>query len=558
MRITGLYSLNNTSLNCEKLNLNNCVSITNERNPLNLPSAAHYVSFMGGSSLNLRQSIINLDGHAKDGKSNFPPDVRESALEVVSNGNPDDKTLIDIHKEKYSLLNDCYDLDDAKALFDEFKGVISDKDVDYKPDSFIARVKSGQIDNFNKDEDLAFQLLKLYWAEGFSLNDLKSYAGTELYYVLNKFHIPLMDRNYAHVLKFSDKEYNKRLTEQMSRKHLETLERRLQENSGEPVYIPRGPLSDAHKKHISESLLVYYSLNPQAALNRSKYQRKYFEDNPEQKEKLQKAMLYAWNNTQEGRSIKKHMIKFFNKEKVGLSVEVYSADGEGMTNLQRTAFKKFWEKNGWAREKFSTAVKLGWAEINKPVEIDSDLSQLDPYYISLVPGALYDDIKVWCDKKGINTQGLDFQKLKTQPPSRNEDILLAKILDKYIRNNSNKQDFIVSVVTGALVSVRNDILLNRVPKSISNNQDFLQLVATLINQTCYKDSDKDGYGTIMLDVVLGSSVIELLGKIRSACIVYKQKEFVDYIVNKMNKSYEILSGGFNLETQQEFIKFLSK
>ena len=83
-----------------------------------MPYYFHYLSFMGGSSLNLKESVANLDALSDIKGEKFPPEVHSEALETIKNGNPEGKTLIDIHKNRYSLLNDCYDLDDAKALFD--------------------------------------------------------------------------------------------------------------------------------------------------------------------------------------------------------------------------------------------------------------------------------------------------------------------------------------------------------------------------------------------------------------------------------------------------------
>ena len=65
-----------------------------------MPTYAHYLSFMGGSSLNLKESIKNLDRLADAEGENFPPDIREAALEVLKDGNPAGKTLSDIHKDK--------------------------------------------------------------------------------------------------------------------------------------------------------------------------------------------------------------------------------------------------------------------------------------------------------------------------------------------------------------------------------------------------------------------------------------------------------------------------
>ena len=138
-----------------------------------------------------------------------------------------------------------------KEKFPEFKDVASVYDVETSANrgSFITKFLNGETEYFDSDEDLTVQLIKLYWGEGFSLNDLKKYSdGCDLYYTMKKLNIPLASRDYGHILKFSDPEYNERLTREMTEKRLAALDRKAQELEGEPVYIKRGPLSDEHKK----------------------------------------------------------------------------------------------------------------------------------------------------------------------------------------------------------------------------------------------------------------------------------------------------------------------
>ena len=75
---------------------------------------------------------------------------------------------------------------------------------------------------------------------------------------MTKLHIPIADRDYGHILKLSDAQYNERLTREMTEKRLAALDRKAQLNDGEPVYIKRGPMSKEHKERISEGLKKYY------------------------------------------------------------------------------------------------------------------------------------------------------------------------------------------------------------------------------------------------------------------------------------------------------------
>ena len=526
-----------------------------------MPAYAHYLSFMGGSSLNLKESIKNLDRLSDTKGGNFPPDIREAALEVLKDGNPADKTLIDIHKDKYALLKDCYDLDYVKSIFDEFSEVISDREADYTPDSFVAKVKNGEIENFNKDEDLAFQLLKLYWAEGFSLNDLREYSGTNLYHTLSKFNIPTMDRNYAHILKFSDKDYNERLTQQMTQKRMESMDRRVQKNEGEPVYIPRGPLSEAHKKHISQGLIKHYAEHPEKLSLMSQRQKEYFENNPEQKIIMQKVMDFAWNKTQEGRSVKKYMVKFFKKQRVALDDNVFSSDSSKMTKPQQEALKEFWKRNPWAKGHFSKAVVKGWENVKsaKPEAQKESAGIKTP--LNLVPAGYVDDVKKWITK---NAKAADFSEVFDSVKSGVADAdtfaAFTVISDGYLKDNPEVADVLTSALGGALMSVKNEIRKGKLPEGISNNKDFLDAVALNIEDLFYPNGFKT-YKCDGIDVprmISYDEAVEKMSIITQISALHNQENFCPYLEKKINQSYEIMRRGTNASSKLAFLKFLGE
>lgn len=557
MRISPI--LTNSFYNFSKTQVQQKPNDNNIKRDYKLPNYAHYMSFTGGSSLNLKESVVNLDALSSVQGEKFPPEVHSEALEIIRNGNPEGKTLIDIHKNRYSLLNDCYDLDDAKALFEEFKGVLSDSQVDYMPDSFIAKVKNGEIENFNKDEDLAFQLLKLYWAEGFSLNDLKEYSGVNLYHTLNKFNIPLMDRDYAHVLKFSDKEYNERLTKQMAQKRMESMDRKVQEKEGEPVYIPRGPLSESHRKHISEGLIKHYAEHPEKMALMSQRQKKYFEDNPEQVLLFKNAVTHAWNNTQEGRSLKKHITKFFKKHKAVMDENVLGCDFEKMTKTQQELFGDFWKKNHWAREQFSAAMKKGWEAV-KTFTAPSYDKYSNPYLaplIDVVPKKYVRDVQDWCIRNSINTKGIDFNTVNTPDADSEVCRKFLELNKAYVIANPGAPDTITSALTAAVLSIRNDIVSGKLPNNVAHNKDFLCAVVINIDDLYYPDNSilspynmKNPKITSYDEVY---SLINLLGRIAA---LHKQEYFLSYVEDKINTSYDLLTSVKTEYDRQKFLDFI--
>ncbi len=544
MRITGTLTNNinlfdKTTFN-KKIN-NNTYS---GRSALPMPTYAHYLSFCGGSSLNLKQSVENLDklsiknGARKGDK--FPKDIHELALSIIETGNPANLRLIDIHKQKYSMLNDCYNLDDVKALFDEFSGVLSDSEINYQPDSFIARVKKGEIENFSKDEDVAMQLLKLYWAQGFSLNDLKNYSnGIDLYHTMKKLNIPTFDRDYAHVLKFSDKDYNARITSFMTQRRAESMERKIQTAQGEPVYIPGGPLSEMHKKHISEGLVNYYGLHPEKLVEMSNRQKEYFENNPEQKELLRDVALYAWNNTQEGRSIKKHLVKFFRKHNTEFNDEVLLGNKDKTSKPQQEVFAKFWKVNSWACKKSSQAFLQAWQFV-RDMSISAP-SSVSEYTISFAPKGLFKIFEDWCKKNKIPmTNAVILNSMRSELTDEQYNYI-QKVFYKFIQDNPEEMSNLTSTMISALYSVRSDILSNNIDPQICSDENFLPVVVYCINNVIIPDGGSQIKPIVDISPNISmDSVLKLANNLSLIAMGSNQQKFIEYINAKIDKAYDIV------------------
>lgn len=314
-----------------------------------MPTTAQYLAFCGGKSLNLSDTVTQIDKFG-----NFPPDIRESALEIIKAGNPDNKTLIDVHKAKYADLYACDSIEEVREFFPEFKDVLSDKEVLYKENSFIDEVKKGEIEYFDKDEDVALQLLQMYWGEGISLNEFKDeFAGKNIYRAFEKLNIPRLDKVYGHYLSFSDKSKNDKFVEALKKRAL-NKQVRSEEKSSETT-AEKKTLSPEHRAKISEGLKKYYSENPQMAYQLSESHKKYFEENPEQKEIFSQVLLRAWKYP-ETKSIRKALAKHLKlkdltpEEIVKLPSNAVSSD-----------LKSFWSKNEWARKNFSASMTKSWA-----------------------------------------------------------------------------------------------------------------------------------------------------------------------------------------------------
>lgn len=364
----------------------------------NLPSTMQYLAFTGGYSLDLGQTIKQLDKLAQKNSSVYPPNIREWAGMILEEGNKTKETLISIHKKYFANLKECFNLDEIKAKFPEFKDVISSDNAKIAKGSLIDKFQKGELEFFDNDEDLSVQLIKLYWGEGFSLNDLKKYAdGQDLYYTMTKLHIPTANRDYGHILKFSDPEYNERLTREMTEKRLAALDKKAQMQDGEPVYIKRGPLSPEHRQKISESLKKFYQQNPERIYDMSERQKEFYRQNPDKKEEVSRVLKKAWNIFGADR-IKTALSKFMQSKGIKtFDPEINPVD---LPKEQSKLLKQFWASNEWARKSFSKNMEYAWKKVKE---------DMDKFYIiDITPEGFKQKFYQWAKEKNLNLDNLDF------------------------------------------------------------------------------------------------------------------------------------------------------
>ena len=159
--VTPLMTLNKRCAVETKRSLQNQSNISTEKQLAPLPNTKQYLAFRGGYSLNLAETIQNLDKLALKNSSIYPKNIREWAGMILEGGNSTKQTLIDIHKRYYESLKDCKTLSAAKDKFKEFENVLSDKDVSFSKNSFGYNVKQGLLDAFDKDEDAGAALYEI-------------------------------------------------------------------------------------------------------------------------------------------------------------------------------------------------------------------------------------------------------------------------------------------------------------------------------------------------------------------------------------------------------------
>lgn len=367
-------------------------------NSAQIPSTLQYLAFTGGYSMDLGQTIRQLDKLAQKNSSIYPPNIREWAGMIMEEGNKTKDTLISIHKKYFANLKNCFNLNEIKVKFPEFKEVISSGDIKASKGSFLDKFNRGELEFFDNDEDLSVQLIKLYWGEGFSLNDLKRYAdGFDLYHTMKRLNIPTASRDYGHVLKFSDPEYNERLTREMTEKRLAALDRKAQVEEGEPVYIKRGPLSAEHKQKISEGLKKYYQENPEKIYDMSERQKEFYRLNPEKSEEISRVLNKAWNIFGADR-IKAALSKFMKSK----GVHTFNPENNpvDLPKEQSKLLKQFWGANEWARKSFSKNMEYAWKKVKE------DMNKF--YLIDITPEGFKKKFFQWAQEKNLNLNHLDF------------------------------------------------------------------------------------------------------------------------------------------------------
>lgn len=557
MRITPIfnYKFSQTKPNFKK-QANNFQNFDKSQKLPTIPFYTYNINFMGGYSMDLSETLRNFDEYEKRGVAIYPPDIRELIVDELAKGNPDNKTLIDIHKKKYAPIKDCYDLNEVKEKFPEFKDVLSDKQVDYSANSFIDDVKQGKSLYFNKDEDLAFQLLKLYWSEGLSVNGLKNYTdGKDVKYAMSKFAIPLVQKEYGKILKLSDKEYNKRFSEYMSEKALEARDRKSQVEDGEPIYIPRGPLGESHKKHISEGLIRYYAQHPEKSGQISERQKQYFEDNPEQRLRMQKAMLFAWNKTQEGRSIKKHMSKFFKKAGIKFDF-IQENEIKEQTPEQRKTFREFWKANAWAKKQMSIATLKGWEKVKQdelkaqetaPVKEEKAAEEVKSTYKILPQGLIDKTVKMIEEKLGqvsVSDANIDLTKDLAEILQPKEDVDIEDCCGLYFPLELQTiQRMIIS-------NVCDNIQRKKLPPRTLNDKEFYNEIRKDLLSACSRvtSADKRNLG---FDSV---GISRLMRTIAKKSYDKNHPEMIEYLERKFERAYEI----YNITDKQKRKEVASK
>ena len=566
------FKVQNTKANNQKTQ-NNLVY----KQELLIPTTSQYLAFMGGYSIDLKETFKKLNDEQ------YPFDIREMIVKELEKGNPENKTLCDIHFEKYDGVLDCYSLDELKEKYPEFMNVQSSFEVLAKEDSFIGKFQQGENEIFATNEDLTLQLIKLYWGKGFSLNDLSNYVaknssdnkGINLYYAMTKLNIPLMDKRYANVLRLSNKEYNEKFTQEMSNRLKEAKEIKKQQQEGEPVYIPSGPLSEAHKQHISQGLKKYYQEHPEKIFELSKRQKVFYQEHPEKAQEMKEIMLYAWRETEEGKSVLKGLKRAMRKNNFDISPEELANLPE-INNKKQEVLKEFWKVNKWACAKMSIAVKKGYANLEeikaKSKEDKRPMAQKlgyvtipqERYVFSNAPTKVRNWLTSWTKEQGLNPDNYVFalgviypkeQKLENPELAKKVDIESKALIDRFFAKQPNLDALIADAfqlgIVDILETLKDPSQKYKLPASLRKDMQKAMALAVIVeectrNQPIYRKTSQGIFYTPGVEK-------EYLNQIQQDFIYYAVdmgcEDFIEYFQKTIDEKFEqrLKETGFKLK-----------
>lgn len=443
----------------------------------------YYMSFKGGEDLSLDETMqILYDAEARKNEEIIPQRVRKAVEYVVETGNPDDLALIDVHKNVYDDILFSESLDEVRTAFPEFGDVKSINEIGKRKGTFVEQIKSGENELFSPDEDFSLQLLKLYWANAYSLSDIEKYidAKTDIHHVLSDLNIPRRHPHYAWRLKLSDSEYKERFTETLRLRQAQRYEK---VTGG--VYIPRGKLTDEQKKKISEGLINYYAKNPERVYLQPERHREFFKNNPECASFFSEVLFDAWRLSS-SRPVKNSMKKFFEvkrrarereeaqakrleklsgKKKIKENKKVKNeydltdrdlADVNNLRPKQRVLLQEFWDTHPDERRLFGRSLTCAWARVHKIKESESRAMSLDdgcPAY----PKKLADKMKEWTISKGYSPDSIRLNMLLTMggfDQSLANKSMGGRLVTQYFQENPMMADIYTESLLYAIGELR--------------------------------------------------------------------------------------------------------
>ena len=517
--------------------------LINHTNNMSLPIAYYPVSFSGGRSMSLKATKEILDKNITDTFNPYPDSegLKRHIDEVIASGNPEKKTLLEVHKEYFSQLEKCETLEEAKAKYpEEFGNVLSDEEASNRSiKSFICAVKEGKVEGFIPDVDVSLQLLQLYWGKGVSQGYLQKHCfDTNFSHILRKIQIPCVSQQYGEYLKLSDKDYNSSYSAILSERMQE--ENRIRQEKSAGINIPHGHLSPEQKANISQGLKKYYSEHPERLQEMSQRVIKFYKENPEERDILSLVMLRAWSYPEASKLrtlLSEILKKELNRQDIDNSINPKLKESE--------AFRKFWNENDWAKPVFSKCLKKSWTE-----QTAYKTEPTPKYAPSQAEAEIVSFVKEhYPDSTDLKKDIIDI--LEGKSPKKPEAVLAS---EKFYKENSKIiQNIAYSRLYGTINAFKEFAVLNHLTRGgqYSDLTDMLEIYEKNI-------SKKDGNSLGISDI--NSMYNELISYCKE-----NNPEAENIIKKRINSNYDSVNNmstqeivAYGETTTKELLELLSK
>ena len=286
----------------------------------------------------------------------------------------------------------------------------------------------------------------------------------------------------------------------------------------------------------------------------SQRQKKFYEENPEFLERMSLAMDYAWNVTQEGRSVKKHLSKFMKKHSI---TDEQLALKKEISQEQRCLLQQFWDKNPWAKEKFSTATKLGWENAFIEHTFDGQSINKEKITYNIMPVGMKNKICAWAKKKnkelpdvpiGRAVVYINQSEIAANHKTKKAIRQAEAITEQYFKENPLDSDILASTIQYTLTEMYCDLTTNspNLPNSI--RQDVMKRnVSYLFFDACDEKFGKlftreNGY-IRPIPGITNSQITNYLSMLMYYYCANETCELAEYFNKNLEKSYQNLLNG---------------
>lgn len=387
-----------------------------------------YVSFGGGKSLNLQDTMQDIErSEISKKKSLIPQSLRSRVQQILADGNPENLRFRDVHYQVYAPISGMDTVEEIRDFLPEFSEIKTADEAGFRSDNFASFLKSGQHPLINSKKDLAVQFMDLYWARGLSMPDIVRYLNgasdvkcsiSSVGNILSRLNIPIREISYARYLKLSDEEANKIITQLMS------------ENRKGIV------VSEAIRKAQSERMKKFYLENPERVFRVPSAYSSAAKENPGASLAARVAGVKAWKMGS-CRPIIRDLSAFLSRREIS---GVDSAE-QAVSVLQRLGhskmMKEFWETYPQHKKALSRAFSHSWRKITERYS-EETLNFLATK--QFLPDKMIEEIKKYAKTKGYKVENLNFNLgLFIAGPSDVQGIKEVKLLEEYLNLPQNMQ-----------------------------------------------------------------------------------------------------------------------